>query len=415
MEKTKLYGDGAHDDAAAIQALLDSGISCVALPVPEKNYAISQPLCIHSGQTLRLEPTTIIRLLPGSSCTMLVNDLTEKDAHDICLVGGIWDMDNMNQSANPFHPEFASDTKYPYKKYGGDGYSVEKFELRYITDTFLGCAIQFQHIRRLDIRDVTVRNPVTYGIQCCFLTYFTIENIRFDYEGERPHRINMDGVHLDGGCKFGVVRNLQGTTYDDLLAFNADDMASGPIESIEVDGLFAKDCLRAVRLLSAESRVSDITIANVFGTYYSNPFEFSQYYSTTKRGNFGRIAMRNIFVSCGVHPEKKVQDWQKGRPIFRIDDKIDIEYLAIDNFHRDETYKPVPSFVIGKNVHIKNMVLSNITMHNQTGTNITFIEHSGVIDRLSAANIFISEEKPVSGTGKVTEFVTDGSCLGLKF
>lgn len=410
MEKVKLHGDGVHDDAPAIQAQLDSRISCVALPAPVNHYAIGQTLRLHSGQTLRLEPTTVIRLLPGSSCTMLVNDPSETDARDIRLVGGIWDMDYAHQSANPFHPEFASDTKYPYKKYGGDSYRTDRFETRYHLDTFLGCAIQFYGIRRLEIRDVTVRDPVTYGIQCGGLTYFTIENIRFDFEGERPHHINLDGVHLDGPCKFGVVRNLQGTTYDDLLAFNADDMSSGPIESVSVDGIFAKDCLRAVRLLSAVSRVSDITIANVFGTYYSNPFEFSQYYEPDRRGDFGRICLRNIFVSCGVHPEKA--GWE-GRPLFVFHNKIDIEYLAIDNFHRDETYRPNPTFRIGKDVHIHTLALSNITVKNQTGKDMIFLEHEGVIDRLSATNISLPEITPASGTGKVTEFFTDGSCPGL--
>ena len=414
MKKANLFGDGIHDDADAIQALLDSGISCVALPVPVKNYAIGRTLRLRSGQTLRLEPTTVIRLLPGSSCTMLVNDPSEKDAHDIRLVGGIWDMNHSQQSANPFHPEFASDTPFPYRKYGGDGYSTERFEKRYHLDTFLGCAIQFYGVRRLEIRDVTVRNPVTYGIQVGGLVYFTIENIRFDYEGERPHRINMDGVHLDGPCKFGVVRNLQGTTYDDLLALNADDMASGPIESVAVDGIFAKDCLRAVRLLSAESPVSDITIANVFGTFYSNPFEFSQYYATQKRGGFGRISIRNVFVSCGSHPEKKESEW-KGRPVFVFRDKIDIDYLSIENFHRVEALKATPAFGIEKNVHIQTLVLSDVTAINRTGADMTFMEHHGAIDRLVVRNVFLPDGSPAAGSGTVSQLITDGSCPGLKF
>ncbi len=412
----KLYGDGVHDDAVAIQTLLDSGISCVVLPVPGKNYAIGKTLYLHSGQTLRLEPTTVIRLLPGSSCKMVANDPAEKEAHDIRLVGGIWDMDNTHQSANPFHPEYASDTQYPYKKYGGDNYSVEKFQRSYDLDSFLGGAIQFHDICRLEIRDITVRNPVTYGIQCCNLIYFTIENIRFDYEGERPHRINMDGVHLDGGCKFGMIRNLQGTTYDDLLALNADDMASGPIESIAVDGIFAKDCHRAVRLLSAESRVTDITFANVFGTYYSNPFEISQYYAMQKRGNFGRISIRNVFVSCGVRHEPIEHEWQKWKPpMFKFSDKIDVDYLAIDNFHRDETYRSTPTFRIDKDVHVNTLALSNITQRNQTGENIIFLQHEGVIDHLNVMNISLSGETPRSGSGVVENFITDGSCPDLKF
>lgn len=32
-----LYGDGIYDDAPAIQEMLDSGISSVVLPVPQKN------------------------------------------------------------------------------------------------------------------------------------------------------------------------------------------------------------------------------------------------------------------------------------------------------------------------------------------------------------------------------------------
>ena len=46
-----LYGDGVHDDAPAIQELLDSGISAVVLPAPAKNYAIGSTLVIHSGQS----------------------------------------------------------------------------------------------------------------------------------------------------------------------------------------------------------------------------------------------------------------------------------------------------------------------------------------------------------------------------
>ena len=49
-----LYGDGIHDDAPAIQEMLDSGVSAVVLPAPKKNYAIGSTLVIHSGQSLVL-------------------------------------------------------------------------------------------------------------------------------------------------------------------------------------------------------------------------------------------------------------------------------------------------------------------------------------------------------------------------
>ena len=39
-----LVGNGIYDDTDAIQALLDSGVSSVHLPAPEKFYLISKPL-----------------------------------------------------------------------------------------------------------------------------------------------------------------------------------------------------------------------------------------------------------------------------------------------------------------------------------------------------------------------------------
>ena len=43
----KLYGDGVHDDAPAIQAMLDSGACEISLPAPEKHYAVGATLRIH--------------------------------------------------------------------------------------------------------------------------------------------------------------------------------------------------------------------------------------------------------------------------------------------------------------------------------------------------------------------------------
>ena len=50
-----LVGDGVVDDTAAIQARLDSGMSCVYLPPPAKCYLISKTLKIGSNQELRLD------------------------------------------------------------------------------------------------------------------------------------------------------------------------------------------------------------------------------------------------------------------------------------------------------------------------------------------------------------------------
>ena len=65
--KYKLYGDGVHSDLPAIQEMLDSGMSLVYLPVPEKNYLIDGTIFINSNQELRLDRYTVIRLADNSS------------------------------------------------------------------------------------------------------------------------------------------------------------------------------------------------------------------------------------------------------------------------------------------------------------------------------------------------------------
>ena len=77
----------------------------------------------------------------------------------------------------------------------------------------------------------------------------------------------MDGIHLDSGCRYGSIRNVRGTCYDDIVALNANDCYDGPIQDIEIDGVFGANSLRGVRLLSTSSLVSGISISNIYGTF----------------------------------------------------------------------------------------------------------------------------------------------------
>ena len=92
-----LVGDGVHDDTAAIQRRLDSGAACVYLPPPQKEYLISSTLRVGSGQELRLDRFTRVRLAPKSNCSMLANrDLVRGD-RNVAVTGGVWDNDNLRQ------------------------------------------------------------------------------------------------------------------------------------------------------------------------------------------------------------------------------------------------------------------------------------------------------------------------------
>ena len=94
-----VVGDGIHDDTAGIQKLLDRGSSAVYLPSPPNHYLISRTLVIHSHQTLRLDPFSVIRLAPHSDTVMISNDDHTHGNENIELLGGIWDMDTPARGA----------------------------------------------------------------------------------------------------------------------------------------------------------------------------------------------------------------------------------------------------------------------------------------------------------------------------
>ena len=91
----------------------------------------------------------------------------------------------------------------------------------------------------------------------------------------------MDGIHLDGGCRRGRIIDLSGTTHDDLVALNADDVwcaqTCAEISDILVDGIRTDCAHSAVRMLSAPNPVRRVTIRNVFGCFYCYGIGFTQY------------------------------------------------------------------------------------------------------------------------------------------
>ena len=151
-EPPPLHGDGAHDDTAAIQARLDAGTSCVYLPPPSKEYLISKALVIGSGQELRLDRFTRIRLAPGSDTPMLVNKGVKSGDRHIAVTGGIWDYDNTRQSPNPHQARFLDPPREP------------KLPKSFDPDFHLGVIIRLDNVKDLVVRGLTLRNPTTYAL-----------------------------------------------------------------------------------------------------------------------------------------------------------------------------------------------------------------------------------------------------------
>lgn len=387
----RLYGNGLDDDTNAIQQLLDSGISVVELPVPEKSYCISKTLKIHSNQTLKLGETTTIRLLPHSDCFMLTN---EENAHDIAVIGGIWDYDNRNQAPNPIKLGL-----YGTSHTDGKADTVVRYETLY-----RGSVMRFYRAERLTIRDLTVKNPVTYCVEMAYIRYFTVENVRFDQNLGKPTAENMDGIHVDGGCQYGSIRNVQGTCYDDIVALNADDGCDGPIQDIQIDGVFGSNSLRGVRLLSTKSLVVRISISNVFGTFYQNCIGLTYFYPRTGvRGKMSHISIRNIYGSNAP----RIPEYGKGDNSYFpfsfvwVDGDLDIDFLTVDNLCRTETVSHVETFKVCKDAHIGTLSLSNMLQQNETDVPITMLKNEGIIDRLYLYNVAAEQDKLIDNEGTI--------------
>ena len=372
--KYQLYGDGIHDDTLAIQELLDSGRSEIVLDAPVKNYLISKTLKIHGGQTLRMSPTTVIRLMDDSNCCMLEDDCFTTFKENICVDGGIWDYNNVGQEPNPFRFKGKDGLDFFERK----GKTRETFSFvgnQSFLDGYTGKIMRFCRIRRFTLKNVTLKNPVTYGVDLAFIEDFTIRDIYFDYKLCNPKYWNMDGVHLEGGCKNGYIFNLQGACHDDMLAITADDLIYAPIENIVADGIIAEHCKSAVRLLSHGEKIKNVHIKNIFGSYYSFCVGITKYHGgPEERGKMYNISIENIFASAC----EGTADVKGGiRPFILVQSGLDIDGLSIEHVYREETKYPTPLFKMEETAVVNRLYMSDIVQKSQLDVPIPFIDIEG--------------------------------------
>ena len=389
-----LFGDGVHDDTAAIQARLDEGVPCVELPLPAKEYRISRTLRIGSGQELRLPKSARVRLSDGSNCPMLGNRDFENGNVDVAVTGGIWDMNNRGQRHNVAALGWMSVSKR------AEWLTEEKEEVqkhtpwpkKYDSAFFTGVCIQFFRVKGLSVRGVTVMNPVTYGIQLSRVTDFAAEDITFDYLWGNPAKANMDGFHVDGGCSRGKITNLRGCCFDDFVALNATDGSDspyhGPITDIEIDGIDCDYCHSAVRLLSrsVEHPVKRVSIRNVRGRYYSYGIGLTYFHHDVKeRGVMDDILISDLDISRAEPPADCWGFWRFGA--IEVEQGLDVGNLTIERFRRDEDHRPdVASIRVKDDAHIGRLTIRDCVQVNRTDEPMTFLRCRGKVGTLVHEN-----------------------------
>ena len=367
-----LAGDGASDDTAAIQARLDSGLSCVYLPPPAKCYLISRTLKIGSDQELRLDRFSVVRLAPKSNCPMIENrGYVGGSDRRIALTGGIWDMANIDQSPNPqqygrLNPPKAS----PMPKY-------------HENDFFFGMAMRFSTVEGMTVRGVTLRNPTSYGIAFCKTSCFLVDDVTFDYTTWNPIPLNLDGVHFDGHCHHGKVSNLRGTCFDDLVALNANDgqcaQEEGPITDVDIDGVYADYCHSAVRMLSTGAELKRVTVRNVHGNFYTYAVGLTHFFPKRPRGCFDDIVISDVFAAKVFSPEGIGVNSRTNFPPIWVQGPVDVGSLTIRNLSRDERNVPVATIRVDRDAKVDRLTVRDCKVINRMEKPLAFFDVRGKV------------------------------------
>lgn len=373
-----LYGDGIHDDSPAIQEMLDGGCLC-ALPAPEKFYLLGRTLLIGSGRELTLPRYAVIRLADGVNAPMLKNADPVGGNANFSVTGGIWDYNNLGQAKNPFHFHDPALPEY-------NGYM---FDLRNV------CSFRFA--------DMTMKDPVTFCLTLDAARDFTVENITFDFNYGNPWAINMDGVHLDGNCHYGLIRNLRGACYDDMVALNSDEGSNGPISHIEVDGLFCEDCHSAVRLLSVKNAVEHIHIHNVHGTFYQYCIGITKYYPGKSDGWYDDLVFENIHASKAERKSVYQKDGSFEYPLIWFEGNLLVKNAVLRGLYRHERECGVPLIKIEKNTTVESLRVSEVVQTAKGVSVPVMMLNEGEIGSLCADSLRVTDGETLINEGVIRE------------
>ena len=375
------YRDGIHDDTAELQALLDKrGIVTIDIP---GDYLVSKTLIIHSNTRFVLSPGAHIIAAPMSRCALIENEFFCGGGRDknIEIIGGIWDgnCDKMGL-----------DSYYEAKHREDEPYSPKLFK---------GKLIRFAHADHLSLEKMTVKDPVSYGIQIADSVGFVTRDLYFDYN---CHFGTTDGVHINGPAKNGVIENLYGTTNDDMVSLTTIDethaeVTVGDITDISIRNVSATKGFSGIRLLSAGGyAIKRIHINGVYGEYRHNAVLISHH---NTRPNtpiwFDDIMLEHIHSSKS--PDLLGNDcfkmWDDKAPytdpVIWIEDGIKMGNCIIRDVSRTERSKITQAYLIqiDKNAKIDRLVIENVTQKNLEGVTAPMWFNEGTINKLIESNI----------------------------
>ena len=245
ITKYGAVGDGAFDCSPAIRAALEKETEIF---FPEGTYVITETVRIPSNRHVKLDAGAVI--FAADHCfdragdrAILTNADPENGNENIVFEGGKIDANNVNNT-----------------------------RADWVTGPSSGLTFCFYRVKGLTLRCMNLHNSDSYNIRLTRVEDYLIEDILFT-STHLP--LCQDGVHVNGHCYRGVIRNIRGEgkcTNDDLIALNADDQdlychnwgqEDGPIVDLLIENVHADDCHTALRVLSIHSEIKNVTVRNL--------------------------------------------------------------------------------------------------------------------------------------------------------
>lgn len=352
----KLYGDGLHDDTAAIQAMLDR---CGTVNLPDGYYLISRPLIIHSHTHFLLSSGATLHLADGANCSLLDNDGLYSDERNTSIVieGGIWDGNHTAQKRQ----------KIPNECRPGDINEDQPCDKQiYISNIYVVFMVRLVHTQGLTVKNLTFKNPTSYAIHIADARYFHVENITLDYDLAKR---NMDGVHIQGPARFGRIQNIFGNANDDHVALCANgtirsEITRGDIEDVDIDGIYCDNGYTGVRLLSRGDAIRNVRISNIHGEFRFYAVSLTHHYPIRADRP---ILLENVHIS-DVYASKSRAECtdsmgsDENGALIWLENGIRCRNVTVENVYRNERnlHTKAPTVRIDDNVVAHNLQIRKI-------------------------------------------------------
>lgn len=416
--------DGRTDCTAAIQKCLDQR-GTVRLR-GRGTALITDGLVIYGDTSLCLDPSFTIRLADKVCRSMLRTtwadqryfDATFPDFVTDSAFPGFVSADDSPDNWTLGEPEM--NIRVTGGIWDANGANNPRQDHLWGSYEFRGFLMAIVNVKGFVLRDTTLYDSTTYFFDAALCSNFTIDNIHLDM---RERRLNQDGIHLEGECYNGVISNIHGRTWDDMVALNGGDSAypkyppdypvpergtgtnilwrsfrQGGISHITIRDIHVSAGLtgyRAVRLLSTEAYPMDeITIDGIHGRFAVDGVLISAHHENC--APYGTITLRNVACTIAGSPETAERS---RRGLFWLEnDKVHVDTLIIDGCRFRRTAENGQFLYAGGS--IKHLFVNNVNISVEQdaplfgrGAFSCVGDDTAVIEQALISNLSINAEK----------------------